>query len=73
MLPGGRDDEHDDILQAMRGLPATQRAALIMHHVDGLSIKEVAAAMDRSETAIESLLSRGRERFRALYLEQGRG
>jgi len=66
-------DEHDDIVQAMRGLPAAQRAALIMHHVDGLSIREVAAAMDRSETAIESLLSRGRERFRTLYLEQDRG
>jgi RNA polymerase sigma-70 factor (ECF subfamily) len=66
-------DEREDILQAMRGLPATQRAALILHHVDGLPIKDVAAALGRSQTAVESLLSRGRERFRKVYEEQDRG
>jgi RNA polymerase sigma-70 factor (ECF subfamily) len=57
----------------MRHLPATQRAALILHHVDGLPVRDVAAAMGRSQTAVESLLSRGRERFRKLYEEQDRG
>lgn len=66
-------DERDAILRAMRGLPATQRAALILHHVDGLSVKDVATAMRRSPTAVESLLSRGRERFRTVYEEQDRG
>jgi RNA polymerase sigma-70 factor (ECF subfamily) len=66
-------DEREDIVQAMRGLPATQRAALILHHVDGLPIRDVATAMGRSQTAVESLLSRGRERFRKAYEEQDRG
>jgi RNA polymerase sigma-70 factor (ECF subfamily) len=66
-------DERDDIVRTMRHLPATQRAALILHHVDGLPVREVAAAMGRSQTAVESLLSRGRERFRKIYEEQDRG
>jgi len=66
-------DERDDIVRTMRLLPATQRAALILHHVDGLPIRDVAAAMGRSQTAVESLLSRGRERFRKVYEEQDRG
>lgn len=66
-------EDRDDILRAMQRLPATQRAALILHHVDGLPVREVAAAMGRSQTAVESLLSRGRERFRVIYEEQDRG
>ena len=66
-------DERDDIVRTMRLLPATQRAALILHHVDGLPVRDVAVAMGRSQTAVESLLSRGRERFRKIYEEQDRG
>jgi RNA polymerase sigma-70 factor, ECF subfamily len=66
-------EDRDDIVRAMRLLPATQRAALILHHVDGLSVRDVAAAMGRSQTAVESLLSRGRERFRTVYEDHDRG
>lgn len=66
-------EERDQILQAMRLLPASQRAALILHHVDGLPIRDVAIAMRRSQTAVESLLSRGRERFRMVYEDGHRG
>jgi RNA polymerase sigma-70 factor (ECF subfamily) len=66
-------EDRDDIFRAMRLLPATQRAALILHHVDGLPIRDVALAMGRSQTAVESLLSRGRERFRTVYEEHERG
>jgi len=41
--------------------------------VDGLPVRDVAQAMGRSQTAVESLLSRGRERFRMVYAEQDRG
>ena len=66
-------EDRDQIVRAMRLLPANQRAALILHHVDGLPVREVAIAMQRSQTAIESLLSRGRERFRMVYEEPHRG
>jgi RNA polymerase sigma-70 factor (ECF subfamily) len=66
-------EDRDDIVRAMRLVPATQRAALILHHVDGLPVRDVALAMGRSQTAVESLLSRGRERFRAVYEDHDRG
>jgi RNA polymerase sigma-70 factor (ECF subfamily) len=66
-------EDRDDIVRAMRLLPATQRAALILHHVDGLPVRDVAVAMGRSRTAVESLLSRGRERFRTVYEDHDRG
>jgi RNA polymerase sigma-70 factor, ECF subfamily len=65
-------EDRDQIVRAMRLLPATQRAALILHHVDGLPVRDVAVAMGRSQTAVESLLSRGRERFRTVYEERHR-
>jgi RNA polymerase sigma-70 factor, ECF subfamily len=50
-------------------LPEAQRAAVLLHHVDGLSISQVAAALDRSTHATESLLARGREQLRRLLTE----
>jgi RNA polymerase sigma-70 factor (ECF subfamily) len=68
--PGpGAGDERADIVNALHRLPAAQRAALILHHVDGLPVREVATALDRTEGAVEALLSRGRAGFRAIYEE----
>ncbi len=66
-------DEREDILAALRQLPARQRAALLLHHVDGLPVREVARALGRSEGAVEQLLHRGRDGFRRLYEEASRG
>jgi RNA polymerase sigma-70 factor (ECF subfamily) len=66
-------DERADIVDALRRLPAGQRAALILHHVDDLSIREVATTLHRTEGAVEALLSRGRARFREIYEEADRG
>jgi RNA polymerase sigma-70 factor (ECF subfamily) len=60
-------DVRTEVAAALRQLPAAQRAALILHHVDGLPVRDVAKALGRSATAIESLLARGRERFRTVF------
>lgn len=60
-------EDRADVLAALRGLPAEQRVAMILHHVDGLSVREVAGQLGRSESAVESLLARARRRFRQLY------
>jgi RNA polymerase sigma-70 factor (ECF subfamily) len=57
----------EEVVSALRQLPAAQRAALILHHVDGLPLRDVAAALGRSTTAVESLLARGRQRFRTVF------
>jgi RNA polymerase sigma-70 factor (ECF subfamily) len=49
---------------ALATLPPMQRAALILRYVDDLPVREVARLLGRSEGAIESLLSRGREGLR---------
>jgi RNA polymerase sigma-70 factor (ECF subfamily) len=45
---------------AAAALPARQRAALALFHGDGLSMRDVADALETSEKAVEGLLLRGR-------------
>ena len=52
---------------AMAQLPSDQRIALLFRYLDGLSVREVARAIGRSEKATESLLARGRESFRRAF------
>ena len=58
------DDASDRVHAALAGLPATQRAAVVLHHLDGLSVDEIATLLDRTPAATESLLSRGRAHLR---------
>lgn len=60
-------EDREAIMGALRGLPALQRAALVLRFVDGLSVRDVAAELGRSEDATESLLRRAKDRFRMLY------
>ena len=64
--------ERAEVLAILRSLPTMQRAALVLHYLDGLSVREVASAIGKSELATESLLSRGRAGFRARYGESDR-
>ena len=58
---------HDDpaeselaVLVALRKLPIKQRSALLLHHVVGLSVNEVAIKMSTKPGTVKSWLSRGR-------------
>lgn len=55
--------------RALGALPAAQRAALVLHHLDDLSVHEVAEVLGRSVRATESLLARARHAFRAAVAE----
>jgi RNA polymerase sigma-70 factor (ECF subfamily) len=65
--PGATSD--GDALEALGRIPATQRAALSLRYIDGLSAPEVAEALGRSVHAVESLLARGRVSFREALRE----
>ena len=65
-------DERVAIERALGELPAAQRAALIFRHVDGLSVREIATLLGKSDTAVESLLARARQGFRSAYEDHGR-
>ena len=60
-------DAREAVWRTLRALPAMQCAALSLHYLDGLSMREIAEILDRSESAVESLLSRGRESFKRIY------
>lgn len=54
---------------ALASLPEAQRAALVLHHLDDLSVADVAARLGKSVRATESLLARARNTFRAALEE----
>lgn len=61
--------ERERVHAALAELPAMQRAVIVLHHLDGLPVGEVAALVDRTPAATESLLSRGRAHLRELLEE----
>lgn len=56
-------------MEVLTLLSASHRSALVLRHVDGLSVSEVAALLGRSVHATETLLVRARTAFRAKYRE----
>lgn len=71
-LMPGRDAWHetetrDAVERALDHLAPDQRLALVFRYLDGLPVRDVAAALGRTESATESLLSRAREGFRRAY------
>ena len=68
-LVWGAEAAPERALSALRSLPQTQRSALALRYLDGLSVPEVARLLARSVHATESLLARGRENFKQTYAE----
>ena len=54
----------DEIREAMRHLAFSQRTILVLREIEGLSYAEIAATMDLSESAVETLLFRARRALR---------
>ena len=61
--------ERESVLAALDQLAESQRRAVILQHVDQLSVAEIAEILGRTEKATESLLSRARAAFRVAYAE----
>jgi RNA polymerase sigma-70 factor (ECF subfamily) len=53
------------LARALSMLPDRQRMALLLRHLEGLSVRDVAAALGTSEHAAESLLARAKATLRA--------
>lgn len=60
--------ERDLINALLARLPERQRAALLLRAVHGFTCDEIAETLEISSVAARKTLSRGRERFRALYV-----
>lgn len=56
---------------ALRGLPEDQRQVVELHHLKGLPVAEVAAALGRTRPAVVGLLFRGLKKLRELLRVHG--
>jgi RNA polymerase sigma-70 factor (ECF subfamily) len=66
-LDWDRHEERSAIDAALATLPPDQRLVLLFHYLDDLPVRDVAAAIGRSEKATESLLVRARTNFRRAF------
>jgi RNA polymerase sigma-70 factor (ECF subfamily) len=72
VLAGGVDDtelptdHHAEILHLLDALPQAQRAAVVMHYLEGRPVKEIAVTLERSPEAVDSLLARARRALQPL-------
>ena len=76
LLPA-RTPDADELIRlpaALGGLPETQRRALLLREWQGLSYREIAAELDLSQSAVETLLFRARRSLaRGLAGDEPRG
>ncbi|MBO0871387.1 MAG: SigE family RNA polymerase sigma factor, partial [Micromonosporaceae bacterium] len=65
--------EHVMLVDAMRRLPAQQRRALVLYHVVGLSIEDIARETGTASGTVKSRLARGRQALAAQLGEDRAG
>lgn len=64
--PVGFDPDSVALMDALRRIPAAQRRAVVLHHLVGLPVKEIAAETGSSVSAVKARLSRGRQALAVL-------
>lgn len=66
------EDHHltDLMLVMLDQLPPLQRTILRLRHIDGMAIADIAALLQKEETAIRQNISRGRKALRQLIIEK---
>ena len=63
--PSDAGDQADALQTAIRNLPPDQRAAIALHHFEGLSVAETAVALDAPVGTIKTRLMHARLKLRA--------
>jgi len=64
-----RSERVRDLRQALECLPYEQREVLILRHLGGLSPREIARILEKTEAAVHGLHHRGRKAFKATLRE----
>jgi len=68
-----REEEMVSLACAIAQLPEAQREAVVLHHLQGATLAEVTAKLQRTEAAVAGLLHRGMKQLRELLEEPGSG
>ncbi len=66
----GLDADRVALVQALSRLPEAQRRAVVLHHVLGLPVAEVAAEVGAPEGTVKARLSRGRAALAVLLSDE---
>ena len=56
--------------EALDALEGKQRLCVLLHYIEGYSVKEVAAMLDIGESAVKQRLMRGRRKLKELLSEE---
>lgn len=59
------------LVAALKGIPEAQRRAIVLHHLVGMSVEEVARETGVASGTVKARLSRGRHALAALLQEGG--
>jgi RNA polymerase sigma-70 factor, ECF subfamily len=70
LLAPGPGPELVALVEALRALPAAQRRAVVLHHMGGYSVSEIAVVERVAEGTVKSWLSRGRNTLAQQLAEQ---
>lgn len=55
---------YQELYAALNGLPPKERTALLLHYLEGYSVREISEIVEASEAAVKQHLSRGRNHLR---------
>jgi RNA polymerase sigma-70 factor (ECF subfamily) len=66
-----RSEELIRLADALTAMPEAQREAIVLHHLQGLALADVAAQLNKSPAAVAGLLHRGLKRLRELLSAGG--
>lgn len=66
----GKNKDYSELYEALSSLPADFRVTLVMHYMEGYSVKEMADILQLPEGTVKSRMARGREQLRRI-LEEG--
>lgn len=59
------DEDERAVIEALAGLPRQQREAIVLHHLVGLSVAELARELHAPAGTVKSWLARGRRQLAA--------
>ena len=68
-----RNEELLQLAAALEQLPTDQQTAIVLHHLQGVPLSDVAVQMHRSKPAVAGLLHRGMLRLKDLLLRESDG
>ena len=69
-LPTAENGQSKALLDAMDALDEKKRLCVLLHHIEGYSVKEVARMLGIGESAVKQRLLRGRRKLKEMLSEE---